>query len=355
MDMLNPSKHRRGRPMSRIVRFGIDLSKQSFAICGVDACDRVVIQKTLTRSRLLEFFANTPSARVAMEAGSGAHHWARQLTALGHDARIIDPRLVAPYRHQGRTGKNDHNDASAICEASGRPAMRFIPVKNPEQQAILLVHRLRKACVAEHTRTINRLRGFLAEFGIVVPKGVSSFKTQWPRIRQQREAEIPALAWSVLNELYADIQGLHHRILAYDRQINAFVREDYRASRLAMIPGIGSITASALVATIGNGRDFRNGRQFAAWLGLTPRQYSTGGTPRLGRISKRGDTYLRTLLVHGARSELRYTAGRTDAKSRWVESLKASKSWNRAAVALANKHARIAWSMLVNDRGYEPT
>lgn len=340
--------------MSKIVRFGIDLSKQSFAICGVDAHDRIVLQKTLPRSRLLEFFANTPPAFVAMEAGSGAHHWARQLTELGHEARIIDPRLVAPYRHQGRTGKNDSNDASAICEAAGRPAMRFIPVKSPEQQAILLVHRLRRACVVEHTRTVNRLRGFLAEFGIVAPKGVSTFKARWMDIRQKREHEIPALAWTVLDELYADIQTLHHRILAYDRQINAFVREDARAARLAAIHGIGPITASALVATIGNGRDFRNGRQFAAWLGLTPRQYSTGGVPRLGRISKRGDTYLRTLLVHGARSELRYTAGRDDAKSRWAESIKSAKSWNRAAVALANKHARIAWAMLANDREYEP-
>jgi transposase len=334
--------------MSKIIRVGIDLSKNSFAICGVDENGHIVLRKTLNRARLLEFFANTPPVIVAMEAGSGAHHWARQLTQLGHQARIIDPRLVAPYRHQGRTGKNDLNDAVAICEAAGRPAMRFVPIKSVDQQAILLIHRLRRNCVAEHTRTINRLRGFLAEFGIVAPKGVATFKARWALIRQHHEADIPTLAWTVLDELYDNVQILHRRVLAYDRQIKAFVRADPRARQLAEVHGIGPITASAIVATVGNGHDFKNARQFAAWVGLTPRQYSTGGKLRLGRISKRGDIYLRTLLVHGARSELRYTAGRNDAKSRWAESLKASKSWNKAAVALANKHARIAWALLAN-------
>lgn len=340
--------------MSNIIRFGIDLAKNSFAICGVDDTGNVAVRKTLNRARLLEFFANTPPALVAMEAGSGAHHWARELTALGHDARIIDPRLVAPYRHQGRTGKNDLNDAAAVCEAAGRPAMRFVPIKTVDQQAILLIHRLRRNCVAEHTRTINRLRGFLAEFGIIAPKGAATFKARWALIRQQHDPEIPALAWTVLDELFEQVQALHQRVLAYDRQINAFVRADPRARRLAEVHGIGPITASALVATIGNGHDFKNARQFAAWVGLTPRQYSTGGKLKLGRISKRGDIYLRTLLVHGARSELRYTAGRNDAKSRWAESLKASKSWNKTAVALANKHARIAWALLAKDQDQLP-
>ena len=337
-----------------IIRFGIDLAKNSFAICGVDSHEKIVLRKTLKRERLLEFFANVPHATVAMEAGSGAHHWARELIALGHDARIIDPRLVAPYRHQGHSGKNDLNDAVAICEAAGRPQMRFIPVKSKEQQAILLVHRLRQACVAEHTRLVNRLRGFLAEFGIVVPKGANAFKARWPMIRQQHDQDLPRLAWETLDALYAQLGALHQQVLAYDRQINAFVRQDERAKRLAQVNGIGPITASAIVATIGNGHDFRNGRQFAAWLGLVPRQHSTGGTQRLGRITKRGDTYLRTLLVHGARSELRFTARRTDHKSTWAESLKQAKSWNKAAVALANKHARIAWTLLAKDQSYRP-
>ena len=287
-----------------------------------------------------------------MEAGSGAHYWARQLIALGHDARIIDPGLVAPYRQQGRTGKNDDNDAAAICEAAGRPRMRFIPVKTPDQQAVLLVHRLRQSCVTAHTRVANQLRGFLAEFGIVVPKGVNAFKAQWPRIRQQHDADLPPMAWQTLDALHAKLEALHKDILTYDRQIKAFVRADERASRLTAVHGIGVITASALVATIGNDHDFRNGRQFAAWL--VPRQHSTGGKPRLGRVTKRGNTYLRTLLVHGARSELMYTAQRYDHKSAWAESLKYSKSWNKSAVALANKHARIAWAMLAHNTTYQP-
>lgn len=340
--------------MNRIIRFGIDLAKQSFAICGVDASEQIVLQKTLNRPALLPFFANQPAALVAMEAGSGAHHWARELRKLGHDARIIDPRFVAPYRHQGRTGKNDSNDAAAVCEAAGRPQMRFVPVKTEEQQAVLVVHRLRTATVAEHTRTINQMRGLLAEFGVIAPQGVAVFKKHWRQLRCDHVDALPPLAWQTLDTWHEQLMTLHQKVLAFDRQINQFVREDERARRLAEVKGIGVVTASALVATIGNGRDFKNGRQFAAWLGLTPRQYSTGGKPRLGHISKRGDTYLRTLLVHGARSELRYTADRTDHKSRWAEGLKHTKSWNKAAVALANKHARIAWALLASHSNYHP-
>lgn len=340
--------------MNSIARFGIDLAKQSFAICGVDASGTIVLQKILKRHALLTFFANQPAAVVAMESGSGAHHWARELIKLGHDARIIDPRFVAPYRHQGRTGKNDSNDAVAVCEATGRPQMRFVPIKTEDQQAILVVHRLRTATVAEHTRTINQMRGLLAEFGVVAPRGPAVFKKHWRQLRCDHVDALPPLAWQTLDAWYEQLLALHQKVLAFDLQINQFVRDDERAIRLAEVKGIGVITASALVATIGNGRDFKNGRQFAAWLGLTPRQYSTGSKPRLGRISKRGNTYLRTLLVHGARSELRYTADRTDHKSRWAEQLKHTKSWNKAAVALANKHARIAWALLANHSKYQP-
>jgi len=340
--------------MNRIIRFGIDLAKNSFAICGVDANGKIQLRKTLKRKRLLEFFANRPAALIAMEAGSGAHHWARELIRLGHDARIIDPRFVAPYRHQGRAGKNDMNDAVAICEAAGRPQMRFVPVKNEQQQAVLMVHRLRTACVANHTRIINQMRGLLAEFGMVVPRGTSTFKEQWPHLRSEHADRVPELAWKTLDELYAQLKPMHQRVLAFDRQINQFIRDDERAGRLIQINGIGPITASAIVATVGNGHDFKNGRQFAAWLGLTPRQYSTGGVTKLGRISKRGDVYLRTLLVHGARSELIHTARRPDRKSRWIEELRKTKSFNQAAVALANKHARIAWSLLAHGQDYQP-
>ena len=233
-----------------IIRFGLDLAKNSIAIYGVNEHEKMVVRKTLKREKLLEFFANVPPALLAMEAGSGAHHWARELRALGHDARIIDPRFVAPSRQQGHTGKNDFNDAAAVCEAGGRPQMRFIPMKSKQQQAVLLVHRQRQACVTEHTRLINRLRGFLAEFGIVAPQGAHRFKARWPVIRQHHDADLPSLAWEVPEELYAEVGRLHQKILAFDRQLNAIVRSDPSAMMLASINGIGPITASAVVADL---------------------------------------------------------------------------------------------------------
>jgi len=332
-----------------IIRFGIGLANSSFAVCGVDESEHIALRKMLNRKQLLHFFANQRPTVVAMEAGCGAHHWARELRALGHDARIIDPRLVTPYRQQGRTGKNDANDAAAVCEAAGRPTMSFVPIKSLEQQAVLMVHRRRRSIVAEHTRTANQIRGFLAEFGVVVPKGVQILKQRWPELRRQYAEQLPELAWRELDALHSRLRELHIQTLAYDRQIKGFVRVDQRAQRLASINGIGSITASAIVTTVGNAREFKNGRQFSAWIGLPPRQYSTGGKPRLGKISKRGDPYLRTLLVHGARSELMYTPRRKDGKFKWAENLKARMSWTKTAVALANKHDRIAWAILAND------
>lgn len=340
--------------MSKIIRVGIDLAKTTFSVCGVDCREQEVLERTLKRSELLEFFANLAPCIVAMEAGSGAHHWARRLAEMGHTPRIMAPQFVAPYRRQGQVGKNDRNDAQAICEAAGRPNMRFIPVKSAEQQAVLVVHRVRAGLVSERTRVINQLRGLLAEFGVVAPKGAANLKSRWAELRQRFAELVPALAWVELDALFQRVGELHRQVLAYDRKIQAFVRSDERARRLTAINGIGPITASALVATVGEAHEFRNGRQFAAWIGLTPRQYSTGGKLRLGRIAKRGDTYLRTLLIHGARSELMHTARRTDHKSQWAERLKASKSWNQTAVALANKHARIAWSILAHETEYQP-
>lgn len=290
-----------------------------------------------------------------MESGSGAHHWARCLARMGHDPRIIDPRLVAPYRSQGKTGKNDLNDAMAICEAAGRPHMRFVPIKSEDQQAVLVIHRLRSAAVTAHTRTINQLRGLLAEFGVIAPQGADRFKRDWHQLRQAQAQALPPLAWEAIDDLYAELSRLHDKVLSFDRQINAFVRDCEPAQRLAEVPGIGRLTASAIVATIGNGRDFKNGRQFAAWLGLVPRQHSTGGQAQLGRITKNGDVYLRTLIIQGARSDLIRSKDRLDAKGRWAAHLKTRKHWNVAAVALANKHARIVWSILANQQRYQPT
>lgn len=331
------------------MRVGLDLAKSVFVVYGVDERGNCQLRRQLRRGEVLSLFARLSPCTVGMEAGSGAHYWARELIELGHDARIMDPRLVVPYRSQGRTGKNDSNDAAAICEAVGRPQMRFVPIKNVDQQAILIVHRVRKARVEEKNRVANQLRGFLAEFGIVIPRGLQRLKREWLPMRQCNADRVPMLAWEELDTLYRRLQALEEEILAYDRKVEAHVRRDARAKRLCEISGIGPITASALVATIGNGRDFKNGRQLGAWLGLTPRQYSSGGRNMLGRITKRGDVYLRTLLVHGARAELRHVHRRTDPKSRWAHRLKEDKPWNKAAVALANKHARHAWAILKND------
>jgi transposase len=335
--------------MESIMRVGIDLSKNVFVICGVDSRERVTLKRTLKRNEVLSFFADLQRCLIGMEAGSGAHYWARELNKLGHDARIMDPRRVAPYRSQGRTGKNDSNDAEAICEAVGRPRMVFVPIKDPEQQAILVIHRVRKALVNEQNRVANQVRGLLAEFGIVIPKGLASLKRAWMSTRQVHADDVPMLVWEELDKLYAQLGELHARILGYDRCIKAHVRADARARRLAEIHGVGAITASAVVASVGNGRDFKNGRQFGAWLGLTPKQYSTGGRTILGKITKRGDTYLRTLLIHGARSELNYIQRRSDPKSLWAQALCEKKPWNKVAVALANKHARLIWAILAKD------
>jgi transposase len=227
--------------------------------------------------------------------------------------------------------------------------MRFVPIKDADQQAVLLVHRVRKAIVNEQNRLANQLRGLLAEFGVVLPKGIALLKRQWAKMRQREAEQVPGLAWEELDVLYARLTRLHDDILAYDRKIEAHVRRDPRAQRLCQINGIGPVTASALVATIGNGRDFKNGRQFGAWLGLVPKQHSSGGRSSLGRITKHGDEYLRTLLVHGARSELMHVHRRQDPKSCWAHRLRENKPWNKASVALANKHARVAWAILAHE------
>ena len=335
--------------MSEVIRIGVDLSKSVFVLYGVDQQEQCQVKRTLKRAEFLAYFSNLPACRVGMEAGSGAHHWARELQKLGHQPCIMDPKLVAPYRHQGRTGKNDTNDAEAICEAMSRPKMRYVPIKDDAQQAILVIHRVRKGLVGEQNRVANRLRGLLAEFGIVIHIGLQNLRRDWRTIRQDKADIVPTMAWVELDALYARLEVLHTEILAYDRKIKAHVRQDERAQRIATLNGIGPITASAIVATVGNARDFKNGRQFAAWLGLTPRQFSTGGKTILGKITKRGDIYLRTLLIHGARSELMHVHERADAKSLWALKLREEKSWNKAAVALANKHARIVWALLAKD------
>ena len=274
-------------------------------------------------------------------ACSGAHELARTLTSLGHDARIMAPKFIVPYR---KSQKNDGNDAEAICEAVARPNMRFVPIKSAEQQAVLVVHRVRAELVAARVGLINQVRSLLTEFGIVLPQGRFSFRHNVGVALD--DARLPILARQVLHEVNARIRVLDEDILAYDRRIEAMVRASALMQRIVKVCGVGPITASAIVASVGDAKLFKNGRQFAAWLGLVPRQYSTGGRSILGRITKRGDVYLRTLLIHGARSALITLSRRTDRLSRWAAELVQRRGFKKACVAMAAKNARIIWALL---------
>jgi transposase len=263
-------------------------------------------------------------------------------------------QFVSPYRKGGKTGKNDKTDAEAICEAVGRPNMRFVPVKTVDQQALLSVHRVRDLSVAERTALVNQIRGLLGEFGVVAPQGRERLQRELPSLLEDANNAMPSLFRAVLSELAQRLRELNERVDHYDRLVQAQAEAMPQARRLMRMPGIGPVSATALVASVGDARDFASGRQFAAWLGLTPRQYSSGGKSRLGGISKRGDGYLRRLLVHGARAVLRTAAGKEDRLSRWAEALKARRGENIAAVALAAKQARRVWVMLAKDQDFCP-
>ena len=281
-----------------IVTIGIDLAKNVFAIHGVDATGKaVLVRPSVARAKLLELLAALPPCLIGMEACSGAHHWAREFAKFGHTVRLMAPKFVVPYRLSGKRGKNDAADAAAICEAVTRPQMRFVPVKTLEQQGQLAVHRARQGFVEQRTATLNRIRGLLAEFGVVLPLKAAVVR---------REATL----------------------------------------HLEELPGVGPTTATALISTIGNGRDFRCGRQLSAWLGLVPGQYSSGGKARLGHITKAGDPYLRSLLVLGARAVLQLAKNKADPVSRWANALAERRGYWRAVVAIAAKNARMCWAVL---------
>ena len=326
-----------------IITIGIDLAKNVFAVHGIDDSGKAVLVKPkVARDKLLELVANLPPCLIGMEACSGAHHWARQFRAYGHTVRLMAPKFVSPYRLSGKRGKNDAADAAAICEAVTRPHMRFVPVKEEHQQIILCLHRTRNGFVEERTAVYNRLRGLISEFGIVLPQKVVNLRRN---IAEHLE-DLPGYANLCVGDLLAHADVLDARIAEYDRAIAQAAREDARSKRLMQLPGIGPITASALLASLGGGHDFKNGRQVAAWMGLTPGQYSSGGIARLGRITKAGDSYLRSLLVMGARAILSGLADKQDRFSRWARSLQERRGYWKAVVAIAAKNARLAWAVL---------
>lgn len=335
----------------KIITLGIDLAKNVFAVHGVDALGKaVLVRPNVRRDQLLELIATLPPCVIGMEACSGAHHWARAFAGFGHTPKLMAPKFVAPYRMGGRRGKNDAADAAAICEAVQRPNMRFVPVKNVDQQGVLCLHRVRQGFIEERTATINRIRGLLSEFGVVLPLKADTVRRQAAAALEK----LPGWAKRAIDDLLAHLTTLDARVAEYDAHIREVARADARSCRLMEMPGVGPTTASALVAAIGNGHEFRCGRQLAAWLGLVPGQYSSGGKVRLGYITKAGDAYLRTLLILGARSVLAAAQKKTDRLSRWAVTLQARRGYGRALVAIAAKNARMAWVVLAKEASYTP-
>ncbi len=333
----------------KITTIGIDLAKNVFQIHGVDAKGKVVMRKVLKREQMAAFFANTPACLIGMEACGSAHYWARKLQAHGHTVKLMAPQYVKPYV---KTNKNDAADAEAICEAVTRPTMRFVPIKSVEQQAVLALHSARQGFVKARTAQANQIRGLLAEFGIVIPQGIAHIATRLPEILEDGENGLPGDFRHLIERLGDHLKELDRQAQELEVQIQLWHRSHAESQKLAQIPGIGPITASALLAAIGDARHFANGRQLAAWLGLVPRQHSSGGKQTLLGISKHGDNYLRTLLIHGARAVIRFADRKPGDADRWLAGLLQRRHKNVATVALANKNARVVWALLAHDRGY---
>ncbi|MFC5497285.1 IS110 family transposase [Caenimonas terrae] len=332
-----------------IVTLGIDLAKNVFALHGADATGRaVLVRPSVARGKLLELIAALPPCLIGMEACSGAHHWARLFAAHGHTVRLMAPKFVVPYRLSGKSGKNDAADAAAICEAVTRPNMRFVPPKSLEQQSQLLVHRARQGFVQHRTATINRIRGLLSEFGIVLPLKAATVRRE--ALRQLED--LPGWTNTVVGDLLSEVTRLDELIAQYDHHIDQIAKESAPARQLMQLPGVGPTTATALVAMIGRGQEFKCGRQLSAWLGLVPGQYSSGGKQRLGRITKAGDPYLRMLFILGARAVLQSAKNRGDPISRWAVQLEARVGYWKAIVAIAAKNARLCWAVLTRGESF---
>ena len=332
-----------------VTTIGLDIAKSVFQVHGCDKNGKTVIRKQLKRNQVLAYFANLPASMVGLEACGGAHYWARELKKLGHDARLISPQLVKPYV---RGNKNDANDAEAICEAASRPNMRFVPVKSVEQQDVQMLHRIRSGLVKERTALANRVRGLLGEYGIVAAAGIARLRRQLPDILEDADNQLSVVARQLFAELQEQLVAVDKRVDDYGDKITALHQGSEVSRRLAQVPGIGPITATALLASLGDGKAFGSARQVAAWLGLVPRQCSSGGKPKLLGISKRGDVYLRTLLIHGARAVVKAAAHKDDSQSLWINGLVKRRNRNIAAVAVANKNARVVWALLAKAEAY---
>jgi transposase len=336
----------------KLIRVGVDLAKSVFQVHGVDRSERQTWRRRLRREDWIKVLRERvePGCEIGMEACSGAHHWARELQKFGYSVKLIPPQFVKPYV---KTNKNDANDAEAICEAMSRPGMRFVSVKSVEQQDVQAMHRVRSGLVEQRTAKASQIRGLVAEYGLVVSRELVRLRIALPRWLEDQANGLSASFRRLLEGLREDLAQLDERVKELDREIERLAQSDPTAKRLMQLRGVGPITATALVATVGNARQFANGRQMSAALGLTPRQHSSGGRERLLGISKRGDAYLRTLLIHGARAVIRTAHSKDDRLSRWVTRLAARSHINVAAAALANKTTRMAWAMLSRGTNYQ--
>lgn len=334
----------------QITTIGLDLAKNVFQVHGVDEKGKPVLRKRLRRKTVLPFFANLNPCLIGMEAQGSSNYWARELMKLGHEVRLMSPQFVKPYL---KRSKNDQNDAEAICEAVGRPSMRFVPLKTIEQQDVQTLHRIRERLVRDRTAQSNQTRGLLAEYGIVAPRGIGNLKKALPGILEDADSGLTPFSRELFFDCYRQLLDLDGQVKEYERKIMMVFKASPVCQKLAEVPGVGPLTATAMVAAVGNASSFKNGRQLAAWLGLTPRQHSSGQKQRLLGISKQGNCYLRRLLIHGARSVVHRSDGKNDARSRWLNGVKARRGANRAAVALANRNARTLWAVLNNQPEFE--
>lgn len=340
--------------LGSIARVGVDLSKRVYQVHAVDRLSHIVFAKAMSPERFYVWCASLPQdCLVVTEACGGAHHVARRLRVMGLDARLIAAHFVTPYRIAGRSGKNDANDAAAICEAASRPHMHFVPIKSVEQQGQLVIHRLREGYKQERSACTNRIRGLLTEFGLVFPQRPEKLRKVLADVLEDADNELPGVARLALERALLHWIDLDIQIAWCDERIGVHLRTDERVRRAAQLQGIGPITASALIATVGEFAQFRSAKQFGAWLGLVPSQNSSGGKTSLGDITKRGDDYLRSLLIQGAKSAVNTAGKRNDRLSQWLVQLKARVGWQKAAVALANKNARILWSIMTRETVFD--
>lgn len=335
----------------QVTTIGLDLAKNVFQVHGITKDDEVAFNRPLRRAQLLPFFSKLEPCLIGMEACSSAHHWGRELTELDHEVRLIPPIYVKPYV---KRGKSDAIDAEAICEAVTRPTMRFVAVKTVEQQSLLSLHRARDLLVRQRTQLINGLRGMVPEFGVYIAKGLARIIDFAENILAGEVLDLPDIANEVIHNMCEHLMALHARIRWYENRLKQVAKEDARVRLLRTIPGVGAVTASAIIASIGDGHQFENGRAFAAWLGLTPSNKSSGGKEKLGRITKMGDQYLRSLLVVGMTSLVRQTKSHPERASKWLTSLLERKPARVATVAMANKTARIVWAVLTRNEPYAP-